>query len=125
MLMSDDGHFQTSEGHRRLRNLFRQGEVIAVDVPNDIYRVQDGKLETGWLIALNGFVYEKGDDVVFALENGSDNHGVIFGYHPQAAATHRIKLGGGSFIQWDHEGRVHLHAGKHLTLTAPRIDENP
>ena len=36
-----------------------------------------------------------------------------------------LKLPDGSYFRFDGNGEIHIHASKHMILTAPRIDLNP
>jgi phage baseplate assembly protein V len=114
-------HFEVSELHRRLANMFLLGKVIDVSYETSIPRVKVaiGDLTTTWLPMLvqragndvSFWSLEKGEQVLVLSPSGELTQGVVLGSinqkdHPaiaQSADVHRTQYGDGAVIEYDRK----------------------
>lgn len=131
--------YQQVEQERRGRNFGRDGTIFEVDYSGSIplYRVKDGKLESGWLMPLNqrsggdreADFYEMGEQVAFFMIAGGDSRGYILGSVPQAKYPvpehtpdrHARYYKDGAIVRYDrlhHHYEINLPAGATVEINA-------
>ena len=131
-----------------IRDLFRVGLVSSVDGPKCTAKVtfpdKDDMVSDDLPIVIIGshgtqqyWLPEIGTQVLCCFLPNPCGHGmnqgfILGGFYSTAdpapetdPKVRLIKLPDGSYIRFDGDGELHIHASKHMILTAPRIDLNP